>query len=170
MLELLGVDVKSAGVAQVLKTFCGLPHRCQTVRVHNKVTYVNDSKGTNVGATLAALQGLGTSHRKNILLIAGGEGKGADFKALAKPMTDFVRVVYLFGKDAARIADVVPKGTEVKLFESLDQIVSSVDQDSQEGDIVLFSPACASLDMYKKYEARGDHFAQLVNALLVNAL
>lgn len=170
MLELLGVDVKSAGVAQVLKTFCGLPHRCQTVRVHDKVTYVNDSKGTNVGATLAALQGLGTSHRKNILLIAGGEGKGADFKALAKPMTDFVRVVYLFGKDAARIADVVPKGTEVKLFESLDQIVSSVDQDSQEGDIVLFSPACASLDMYKNYEARGDHFAQLVNALLVNAL
>lgn len=165
MLELLGVDVKSEEVAQVLQTFCGLPHRCQTVRVHNKVAFVNDSKGTNVGATLAALQGLGSTQQRRILLIAGGDGKGADFHALTKPIGDFVRVVYLFGKDAARVGDVVPKGVEVKCFDSLDQIVECVDVDSQEGDIVLFSPACASLDMYKNYEQRGEHFERLVNEL-----
>jgi UDP-N-acetylmuramoylalanine--D-glutamate ligase len=165
MLELLGMDLMSEGVAKVLKGFCGLPHRCETVRVHKNVTYINDSKGTNVGATLAALQGLGSVTNRNILLIAGGEGKGADFRALAKPVKDFVRTVYLFGKDADRIAEVLSPDTEVKRFESLDQIVSNIAQDSQDGEIVLFSPACASLDMYKNYEVRGEHFARLVAEL-----
>jgi UDP-N-acetylmuramoylalanine--D-glutamate ligase len=114
---------------------------------------------------LAALQGLGSVVRKNILLIAGGEGKGADFGPLTKSVTDFVRVVYLFGKDADRIAEVMLPGTEVKRFDSLDQIVSSISQDAKEGEIVLFSPACASLDMYKSYEVRGEHFARLVAEL-----
>ncbi|NVK73789.1 MAG: UDP-N-acetylmuramoyl-L-alanine--D-glutamate ligase [Oceanospirillaceae bacterium] len=165
MLELLGVDVLSDAVAQVLKEFGGLPHRCETVRTHNGVTYINDSKGTNVGATLAALQGLGSVAKKNILLIAGGDGKGADFQALAKPVKDFVRTVYLFGKDAERIAEVLPVDTEIKRFASLDQIVASIGQDGLEGDLALFSPACASLDMYKNYEMRGAHFASLVAEL-----
>ncbi|MGO3739172.1 MAG: UDP-N-acetylmuramoyl-L-alanine--D-glutamate ligase [Marinomonas foliarum] len=165
MIELLGMDVMSEAVAKVLSEFCGLPHRCETVRVRNEVTYINDSKGTNVGATLAALQGLGSSAAKNILLIAGGDGKGADFRALAKPVNDFVRTTYLFGKDAERIAEVLPVGAEVKRFETLDQIVASIGKDGKEGDIVLFSPACASLDMYKNYEVRGEHFARLVNEL-----
>ncbi|MFQ3185039.1 UDP-N-acetylmuramoyl-L-alanine--D-glutamate ligase [Marinomonas primoryensis] len=165
MLELLGVDVMSNVVGDVLKEFGGLPHRCETVRTLHNVTYINDSKGTNVGATLAALQGLGSVVRKNILLIAGGEGKGADFSPLTKSVTDFVRVVYLFGKDADRIAEVMLPGTEVKRFDSLDQIVSSISQDAKEGEIVLFSPACASLDIYKSYEVRGEHFARLVAEL-----
>ena len=165
MLELLGVDIVSDGVAKVLKEFGGLPHRCETVRTLDGVTYINDSKGTNVGATLAALQGLGSNARKNILLIAGGDGKGADFQALAKPVNDFVRTVYLFGKDADRIADVMPEGANVKRFEVLDQIVASIYKDSEDGDIALFSPACASLDMYKNYEQRGEHFARLVTEL-----
>ncbi|QUX96173.1 UDP-N-acetylmuramoyl-L-alanine--D-glutamate ligase [Marinomonas sp. CT5] len=165
MLELLGVDVVSDAVAQVLKEFGGLPHRCETVRTRNGVTYINDSKGTNVGATLAALQGLGSVAKKNILLIAGGDGKGADFQALAKPVKDFVRTVYLFGKDAERIAEVLPADTEIKRFASLDQIVASIGQDGLQGDVVLFSPACASLDMYKNYEMRGTHFASLVAEL-----
>ena len=165
MIELLGVDVMSEPIAKVLSEFGGLPHRCETVRTHNGVTYINDSKGTNVGATLAALQGLGSSATKNIVLIAGGEGKGADFRALAKPVKDFVRTTYLFGKDAERIAEVLPADAEVKHFDTLDQIVVSIGQDGKEGDIVLFSPACASLDMYKNYEVRGEHFARLVNAL-----
>ncbi|PYF84467.1 UDP-N-acetylmuramoylalanine--D-glutamate ligase [Marinomonas alcarazii] len=165
MIELLGVDVMSEPIAKVLSEFGGLPHRCETVRTHNGVTYINDSKGTNVGATLAALQGLGSSATKNIVLIAGGEGKGADFRALAKPVKDFVRTTYLFGKDAERIAEVLPADAEVKHFDTLDQIVASIGQDGKEGDIVLFSPACASLDMYKNYEVRGEHFARLVNAL-----
>jgi UDP-N-acetylmuramoylalanine--D-glutamate ligase len=165
MLELLGVDVLSEAVGKVLKEFGGLPHRCETVRVLNGVTYINDSKGTNVGATLAALQGLGSAANKNILLIAGGEGKGADFRALAKPVKDLVRTVYLFGKDADRIAEILPSDTEVKHFDTLDQIVASIGQDSKEGEIILFSPACASLDMYKNYEMRGAHFASLVAEL-----
>ncbi|PJE57126.1 UDP-N-acetylmuramoyl-L-alanine--D-glutamate ligase [Marinomonas sp. BSi20584] len=165
MLELLGVDVLSEAVGKVLKEFGGLPHRCETVRVLNGVTYINDSKGTNVGATLAALQGLGSAANKNILLIAGGEGKGADFRALAKPVKDLVRIVYLFGKDADRIAEILPSDTEVKHFDTLDQIVASIGQDSKEGEIILFSPACASLDMYKNYEMRGAHFASLVAEL-----
>lgn len=165
MLELLGVDVMSDAVGEVLRTFGGLPHRCETVRVLDDVTYINDSKGTNVGATLAALQGLGSPADKKVLLIAGGEGKGADFRALAKPIQDLVRIVYLFGKDAHRIAEVLSPSVDVRHFETLDQIVASIAQDSHKGEIVLFSPACASLDMYKNYEMRGQHFARLVAEL-----
>ncbi|WP_417526836.1 UDP-N-acetylmuramoyl-L-alanine--D-glutamate ligase [Marinomonas shanghaiensis] len=165
MLELLGVDVMSDAVGEVLRTFGGLPHRCETVRVLDDVTYINDSKGTNVGATLAALQGLGSPADKKVLLIAGGEGKGADFRTLAKPIQDLVRIVYLFGKDAHRIAEVLSPSVDVRHFETLDQIVASIAQDSHKGEIVLFSPACASLDMYKNYEMRGQHFARLVAEL-----
>jgi len=165
MLELLGIDLMSEGIAKVLGEFGGLAHRCETVRTLHGITFINDSKGTNVGATLAALQGLGSPAKRNILLIAGGEGKGADFSALAKPVSDFVRIVYLFGKDAGRIAEVLPADTQVKLFTSLDEIILSVSQDAKENDIVLFSPACSSLDMYKNYEVRGEHFARLVSKL-----
>lgn len=165
MLELLGIDLMSEGIAKVLGEFGGLAHRCETVRTLCGVTFINDSKGTNVGATLAALQGLGSFAKKNILLIAGGEGKGADFSALTKPVSDFVRVVYLFGKDADRVAEVLSVNTQVKRFSSLDEIVLSASQDAKENDIVLFSPACASLDMYKNYEMRGEHFARLVSEL-----
>ena len=165
MLELLGVDILSDGVAKVLSEFGGLPHRCETIRNYHGAAFINDSKGTNVGATLAALQGLGSTSNKNILLIAGGEGKGADFRDLIKPVSDFVRVVYLFGKDALRIAETLSKDTQIKHFDSLDQIVLSVAGEVKKGDVVLFSPACASLDMYKSYEHRGDHFVNLVSAL-----
>lgn len=165
MLELLGIDLMSKGIAKVLGEFGGLTHRCETVRTFHDVTYINDSKGTNVGATLAALQGLGSSTKKNILLIAGGEGKGADFSALAKPVSDFVRIVYLFGKDADCIAEVLPADTQIKRFDSLEDIVSSSLKDSKESDIVLFSPACASFDMYGSYEVRGEHFSRLVAEL-----
>jgi UDP-N-acetylmuramoylalanine--D-glutamate ligase len=165
MLELLGIDLMSEGIAKVLGEFGGLAHRCETVRTLHGVTFINDSKGTNVGATLAALQGLGSPVKRNILLIAGGEGKGADFGALTKPISDFVRIVYLFGKDAGRIAEVLPADIQVKRFTSLDEIILSVSQDAKENDIVLFSPACSSLDMYKNYEVRGEHFARLVSEL-----
>lgn len=164
MLELLGVDLMSDGIAKVLGEFGGLAHRCETVRIFRNVTFINDSKGTNVGATLAALQGLGTT-KKNILLIMGGEGKGADFSALTKPVSDFVRIVYLFGKDAGRIAKALPKNIQIKQCDSLSDIVLTASKDAQENDLVLFSPACASFDMYKNYEMRGEHFTQLVSSL-----
>jgi UDP-N-acetylmuramoylalanine--D-glutamate ligase len=165
MLELLGVNVLSDGIGKVLSEFGGLPHRCETVRTYRGATFINDSKGTNVGATIAALQGLGSASSKNIMLIAGGEGKGADFSDLIKPVSDFVSIVYLFGKDADRIAETLPLDTKIKRFEVLDQIIKDVSLEVKEGDIVLFSPACASLDMYKNYEKRGEHFTSLVSAL-----
>ncbi len=165
MLELLGVDVRSEAVAKVLAEFGGLPHRCESVRTYRGATFINDSKGTNVGATLAALQGLGSTSHKNITLIAGGEGKGADFSDLKKPVSDFVRTVYLFGKDADNIATALSSNTVIKRFETLDEIIHDISSTVKEGDVVLFSPACASLDMYKNYEARGEHFVNLVAAL-----
>ncbi|SBS30084.1 UDP-N-acetylmuramoylalanine--D-glutamate ligase [Marinomonas spartinae] len=165
MIELLGLDVQDERIAEALRTFRGLTHRCENVRVHQGVTYINDSKGTNVGATLAALQGLGQASQKNILLIAGGEGKGADFSPLARPVAEFVRKTYLFGKDAHIIANALPDTSEYAFFNTLDEIIEMVQQEAQEGDIVLLSPACASLDMYKNYEVRGEHFARLVTAL-----
>ncbi|RBO81984.1 UDP-N-acetylmuramoyl-L-alanine--D-glutamate ligase [Marinomonas aquiplantarum] len=164
MLELLKVDVTSSKIAAVLAEFGGLAHRCETIREHQGVTYINDSKGTNVGATLAALQGLG-SNQKNILLLAGGDGKGAEFKDLAKPMLAYVRHLYLFGKDAHRIAEIVPEGVELSRFDTLDDMVAASSQLARPGDIVLFSPACSSLDMYKNFEQRGQHFVDLVNQL-----
>ncbi len=165
MLELLGIDLHHEGIAKVLGEFGGLPHRCETVRMYQGATFINDSKGTNVGATLAALQGLGSSANKNIVLIAGGEGKGADFSDLVKPVADYVRKLYVFGKDASRIADTLSVSAQVQHKATLDDIVESISADVKEGDIVLFSPACASLDMYKNYEVRGEHFVQLVSSL-----
>ena len=165
IIELLGQDVLSDGVAQVLQEFGGLPHRCETVRVHDGVVYINDSKGTNVGATLAALEGLGNSSKKNIRLIAGGEGKGADFTPLSKPVSEFVQKTYLFGKDGGAIAGVLASSSDSQSFSTLNDIFSVVSKESEPGDIVLFSPACASLDMYKNYEVRGQHFIDLVTAL-----
>ena len=111
------------------------------------------------------MQGLGSTSHKNITLIAGGEGKGADFSDLKKPVSDFVRTVYLFGKDADNIATALSSDTEIKRFETLDEIIHDISSTVKEGDVVLFSPACASLDMYKNYEARGEHFVNLVAAL-----
>lgn len=165
ILELLGQDIMDPAVASVLAKFGGLPHRCETVRVLHGVTYINDSKGTNVGATLAALEGLASLKQKNIVLIAGGDGKGADFSPLAKPINDFVSTLYLFGKDAARLADVVSSTTPIKQFATLNDILIDVAQNAKDGDIVLLSPACSSLDMYQSYEKRGEHFANLVKAL-----
>jgi len=165
MIELLGQDVRADGVAQVLREFGGLPHRCETVRTHNGVVYINDSKGTNVGATLAALEGLGNASEKHIHLIAGGEGKGADFSPLAKPVSDLVQKTYLFGKDASVIAKALLVSSDVEFFATLDEVVAALAGEVAPGDIVLFSPACASLDMYKNYEQRGQHFIDLVRAL-----
>ena len=165
MLELLGQDILSSGIAKVLAEFRGLPHRCQTVRVHNDVVYINDSKGTNVGATLAAIEGVGSLSKKNIRLIAGGEGRGADFTALAQPVVDFVRKTYVFGKDGSQIEAALLPSSYVASFSTLDEILAEIVKEAEAGDVVLFSPACASLDMYKNYETRGRHFVEWVTAL-----
>lgn len=165
ILEMLKLDVVSPDIVVALSEFGGLEHRCQTVRALDNVTFINDSKGTNVGATIAALNGLGSLIEKNIILIAGGDGKGADFKDLIKPTSQFVKTVYVYGQDKEKINAVLSSYVDVMSFENLEQIVEAIKLESDNGDVVLFSPACASLDMYQNFEQRGEHFVQLVNAL-----
>lgn len=153
-----------AGMLSTLKTFPGLPHRTQFVCETDGVTWINDSKGTNVGATLSAVLGLAGP----IILIAGGQGKGADFSPLAAAVKDKVRAAVLMGEDAALIeqalADVVP----VSRVASMEDAVTKARTLAQPGDTVLLSPACASFDMFSGFEARGEAFMAAVRALPVN--
>jgi UDP-N-acetylmuramoylalanine--D-glutamate ligase len=150
---------------QVLTTFSGLSHRCQWIRTIDGVEWINDSKGTNIGATISAINGIGGSMRGKIVLIAGGQGKGADFRELAQPIAEYVRSIVLIGEDAdkieAALADIVP----IKRASSLDNAVIVAKSQAKPGDVVLLSPACASLDMFRDFNHRGDVFTSLVNGL-----
>lgn len=147
----------------VLRTFNGLVHRCERVADLDDVTFVNDSKGTNVGATSAALEGLATAERK-IVLIAGGEGKGADFAPLAKS-ADALRALVTIGADGEKIARAFGDRCPVQRAESMADAVSKAHALAHSGDYVLLSPACASFDMYRNFEERGEDFRHAVAAL-----
>jgi UDP-N-acetylmuramoylalanine--D-glutamate ligase len=146
-----------------LREFSGLPHRCQQVAEIDGVRFVNDSKGTNVGATQAALTGLGGE--RDIILIAGGQGKGADFGQLRAAVAKHCKLLVLMGEDAAlmqqALGDVVP----VVIATSMDAAVVTAAGQAVSGDSVLLSPACASFDMFSGYEARGEVFCQAVASL-----
>jgi len=148
-----------------LRTFGGLEHRCQWVREREGVNYYNDSKATNVGAALAAIEGLGADISGKLVLIAGGDGKGADFSGLAAPIAANCRAVVLLGRDAELIARVLGDSVPLIRAQSLDEAVQRCAETAQPGDAVLLSPACASFDMFKNYEERGQLFAQAVRAL-----
>ncbi|UVJ43240.1 UDP-N-acetylmuramoyl-L-alanine--D-glutamate ligase [Pseudomonas sp. LS1212] len=148
-----------------LRTFTGLAHRCQWLRERDGVTWYDDSKATNVGAALAAIEGLGADIAGKLVLVAGGDGKGADFSALRAPVAAHCRAVVLLGRDAELLAKAL--GDEVPLIrvKTLDEAVQQCAELAREGDAVLLSPACASLDMFKNFEERGRLFAQAVEAL-----
>jgi len=146
------------------RAFHGLPHRCESLRLVNGVEYINDSKGTNVGATVAALDSLALAAGK-IVLIAGGDGKGADFSLLKEPVRLHCRAVVLIGRDAAQLQDVLAQGAATHIESSLADAVASAARLAQPGDRVLLSPACASLDMFHDYIDRGERFRTLVEAL-----
>ncbi|AUX73683.1 UDP-N-acetylmuramoyl-L-alanine--D-glutamate ligase [Erwinia pyrifoliae] len=151
------VGLPRATSLKALTTFNGLPHRFQRVHEHNGVRWINDSKATNVGSTEAALNGL---HPAGMLwLLLGGDGKSADFSPLTRYLQgDRIRI-YCFGRDGAELAALRPEvavQTET-MAEAVQQIATQV----QPGDLVLLSPACASLDQFKNFEQRGDLFAQL---------
>lgn len=149
------------GSLRALGAFKGLPHRCEWVAETGGVTWINDSKGTNVGASLAALQGLSGP----LVWLGGGQGKGQDFTALRGPLKDKARAAILFGADAARIERDLGGALPVKRVPDLDAAVQEAHQLAQAGDRVLLSPACASLDQFRNYEERGARFAALVRAL-----
>lgn len=136
----------------------GLPHRCELVPTGDGIRWINDSKGTNVGATLAAIGGVG----RPLVLIAGGQGKGADFSPLKAAMDQGVRAVLLIGEDAGRIERSLDLGERVRCEPSLADAVSRARRISRPGDTVLFSPACASFDMFDDYAHRGECFRRLV--------
>ncbi|PVY78824.1 UDP-N-acetylmuramoylalanine--D-glutamate ligase [Tamilnaduibacter salinus] len=149
---------------QVARDFPGLPHRCQRVADIRGVTWVNDSKGTNVGATVAALSSLQPADGR-IVLIAGGDGKGADFSPLVRPVRESCRHLILMGCDAQRLGDALSDIVTVSYVDTMDEAVSEAARIACAGDRVLLSPACASLDMYEDYQVRGDAFVRAVEAL-----
>ncbi len=147
-----------------LREYRGEPHRVEPVGLINGVEYFDDSKGTNVGATVAALQGLGADRR--VVVILGGDGKGQDFSPLADPVARFARAAVLIGRDAPQIAQAL-QGASVVLESatSLEDAVVRATRLAHAGDAVLMSPACASFDMFKDYEHRAQVFCQAVQTL-----
>ncbi|CAM3738356.1 UDP-N-acetylmuramoyl-L-alanine--D-glutamate ligase [Polynucleobacter antarcticus] len=149
-----------------LRDYHGEPHRMQSVSIVADVEYVDDSKGTNVGATVAALSGLGINQTgKRIWLIAGGEGKDQDFSPLREPALRFVKGVFLIGKDAPKIAQALGDSVACIMSETLQNAVSQAARQAQSGDIVLLSPACASFDQFTDYVARAEAFVAEVQEL-----
>jgi len=140
-----------------LKSFRGLPHRLQLVATRRGVEWYDDSKGTNVGATVAALRGLG----RKCVLILGGEGKGQDFSPLASAVAEHAAHVLLIGRDAPLIA----KAVGGERCASLEDAVRRAAELAKPGEAVLLSPACASFDMFRDYRHRGEVFAVAVKAL-----
>jgi UDP-N-acetylmuramoylalanine--D-glutamate ligase len=149
-----------------LRDYQGEPHRVQSVSIISNVEYVDDSKGTNVGATVAALNGLSANESgKRIWLIAGGEGKGQDFSPLRDPAMRFVKGIFLIGKDAPRIAEALADSVPCVMSETLQNAVAEAAKQAQSGDIVLLSPACASFDQFSDYVARAEAFVAEVQEL-----
>lgn len=155
------LDIPIAVQAEAIKGFAGLPHRMQNVRVLDGVTWINDSKATNIGATQAALSGIDAP----IVLLAGGQGKGGDFSDLLPALNAKVRCVLLFGEDAEQIRQVWQDTVSCECVASLQQAVLRAREIAAAKEVVLLSPACASFDMFNSYEHRGEQFIQMVEAL-----
>lgn len=154
-----------------LREYEGEPHRVQSILIIDGVEYIDDSKGTNVGATIAALIGLSghTGQQANIILIAGGEGKGQNFEPLLEAVARFAKSVILIGRDSTIIKKAI-LGSGVDIFEAttLEAAVLKASDLTKSGDIVLLSPACASFDMFKDYSHRAAVFVKAVNELAIS--
>ena len=155
------IGVADEAIARGWRTFDGLPHRVKNINEINDISFYDDSKGTNVGATVAALTGM----REPVVLIAGGDGKGQDFAPLAAAAKGRARAIVLIGRDAPLIAAAI--GNAVPLLNAADmaQAVAMAFDAAQSGDAVLLSPACASYDMFRNYVHRAEVFAEAVAAL-----
>jgi UDP-N-acetylmuramoylalanine--D-glutamate ligase len=156
------VDVAPDAMQRALCDFAGLPHRCQVVAHRGDVLWVNDSKATNVGATLAAL----TGQTRPVVLIAGGEGKGADFSVWRQALASRVRVLVLIGRDAPLIERALDHVVPVVHASDMQEAVACAHKLAHAGDTVLLSPGCASFDMFRNYEHRGEVFTAAVQALV----
>ena len=160
------VNVPTNIMADVLKNFTGLEHRCQLVREIDNVSWYNDSKATNVGACIASITGL--CELGNIILIAGGDSKGADLSGLNPIVKKYIKRVFLFGIDANKLADVMGSEVDKEFVNNMNEAVKGASKIADSDDIVLLAPACSSLDMYKNYQQRGDAFISAIDALSKN--
>jgi UDP-N-acetylmuramoylalanine--D-glutamate ligase len=158
--EALALPVGAA--LEELRSFAGLAHRTQWIAEVRGVRFINDSKGTNVGATVAAVTGLPGS----LLLILGGDGKGQDFTPLRAAFSGKVRYAALIGRDAGQLAQALAGICECEYTGSLEEAVQRAAQRAQPGETVLLSPACASLDLFHNYAHRGSVFAEAVQRLV----
>jgi len=156
LVESTGVELNDA-MRVAIAAFEGLPHRMEIVGEWDGVQWINDSKGTNVGATVAALKGLDAP----VILIAGGLGKDADFTPLHSACAHSARHVILFGQDAGAIDHAIQGSTKIHRVDELASAIKKARELAQTGSVVLFSPACASFDMFDNFEQRGDVFRQL---------
>jgi UDP-N-acetylmuramoylalanine--D-glutamate ligase len=157
--QLMGLDISP--MLQVLNEFPGLPHRMQAVADYRGIHFINDSKATNVGAAIASVDSI----RGAVILIAGGQGKGGDFDRLAKSTVGHLRAVVIIGEDADEIEAAFAGLTPTERADDLRAAVDRAAVLAETGDTVLLAPACASFDMYPDYQARGEHFTRLVEAL-----
>jgi len=153
--------ISKEAVVEALKNFKGIPHRSQWIAEIDGVEWINDSKATNVGAAKASIEG----RNRPIILIAGGQSKGADMSVLNPVLQAQVKCVLLMGEDADRIEQAWQGATEIHRVENMKQAVQQAQLIAKSGDCVLLAPACASFDSYPKFEARGDDFADRVRGL-----
>jgi UDP-N-acetylmuramoylalanine--D-glutamate ligase len=161
----LGFGLSMDVMLKTLLEFKGLPHRCQLVRERRDVMWYNDSKGTNVGATLAAINGLGSDMAGKLVLIAGGVGKNAEFTPLVPVIEKYVRNTILIGEAASQLAEVLGGRVDIRFADSMEEAVMLADQLALPKDSVLLSPACASFDMFNNFEHRGQVFTEIVQRL-----
>ncbi|PWT74393.1 MAG: UDP-N-acetylmuramoyl-L-alanine--D-glutamate ligase [Proteobacteria bacterium] len=156
------IDLPYAPLLQALAKFEGLPHRVQRIAEIEGVVFYDDSKGTNVGATVAALNGM----RQKVVLIAGGDGKGQDFTPLGPAVASRARHVVLIGRDRERVAAAIQtSGVPMSRARDMEEAVAQAFSAAREGDAILLSPACASFDMFRNYEHRAQMFGEAVNRL-----
>ncbi len=158
----LGVSVDV--MTKVLSTYVGLPHRCEKVVQYRGVDWYNDSKGTNIGATSAAVQHLSSKHA-HLILLMGGVGKGADFSVMQALLKDQVRHVILFGQDGLAIQQAL-RGMSTEYVSTLSEAVQRANQVAKAGEAVLFSPSCASFDAFENFAHRGNVYKMLVKELV----
>jgi len=155
------LELPREAMLTALRGFTGLTHRSQLVAERDGVRWVNDSKATNVGATLAAVQGMPGP----VVLIAGGQGKGQDFSPLTKALRERVRALVVLGRDGPAIAALAPESLSVRAVDSMEEAVRVAASLARPGDCVLLSPACASFDMFRDFEARGEVFTAAARRL-----
>jgi UDP-N-acetylmuramoylalanine--D-glutamate ligase len=157
--------ISDIAICEALKQFSGLPHRTQWLRTLDNVAWIDDSKGTNIGATVAAISGLGDSIDGQIILIAGGQGKGADFTELKPAVEDYVKSIILIGEDADMMEKSLGNKVDIIHAESIDDAVLMAQKIATPKDMVLLSPACASFDMFRDFNHRGEVFTAAVEQL-----